>query len=118
MRYTINLLAMIVIPSIVMAEAFPVSYTEPSGTGFAKTCVYSCEQKKVNVCTCTPTQLRVCTENQNGSTAATISVTWNIPIKDGELPVCVNYAVTARDSTGNESAQVPPATGSHVFTAP
>ena len=111
-------MAVFAIPIFAIAENFPVSYTEPSGTGFAQTCVYSCVQYNTSVCQCVPTIVRVCTANQNGATAEVINVSWDVPIKDGQLPVCVNYAVTSRDSEGNESAQVAPAAGSHVFTAP
>ncbi len=100
------------------AANFPVSYTEPSGTGFQKTCVYSCQEVNKSSCSCKPKDLKACTDNQSGSTAATINVAWNIIIQPEDLPLCVNYAVVSRDSNGNESSLVYPAAGSFVFPVP
>lgn len=111
-------LAILLLPALAFSETFTVTYTEPTGTAFTESCVYSCTQYNTSVCTCVPQALRGCQANLNGATAEATSISFNIPIKDGQLPVCVNYAVTSRDSEGNESAQVAPAAGSHVFTAP
>jgi hypothetical protein len=117
MRYLF--LAIFLLPALVFAESIQVNYTEPAGTGFTDACVYACVQYNTSVCTCLPNALRGCKTNQNGATAEATNFSFIVPIKDGQLPVCVNYAVTTKDSaTGNESALVLPAAGPHVFTAP
>lgn len=116
MRYL--LISLILFPISAWGEQMPVSYTEPSGTGFTETCVYACVQYNASACKCVPIAVTVCTQNQNGATAETINASWDIPIKDGQLPACVNYGVRSRDAERNESALVTPAGGSHVFNAP
>lgn len=111
-------LVILLLPGLAFSETFQVDYVEPSGTGFTEACVYSCVQYNTPVCTCVPTILRGCQANINGTTAESTSISFNIPIKDGQLPACVNYGVRTKDATGNESALVLPAGGSHVFTAP
>ena len=111
-------LAIFLLPALAFSETFTVTYTEPSGTGFTEACAYSCIQYNTSVCTCVPQTLRGCQTNQNGATAEATSISFNIPIKDGQLPACINYGVRTKDATGNESALVLPAGGAHVFTAP
>jgi hypothetical protein len=108
----------LLLPVMAIAETFTVNYTEPSGTGFAKVCAYACIQYNSSVCTCTPAAITACQDNLNGATAEATSVSWDIPIKDGQLPTCINYGVRSIDSSGNASALVTAATGDHVFDAP
>ena len=109
---------LLLLPVLAQAESIEIDYTEPTGTVFTQSCVYSCVQYRTDVCTCTPKDKHVCTDNQNTGTASAIEVFINIPVKDGQLPACVNVGVTTRDAEGNESALVLPAAGSHVFNAP
>jgi len=99
-------------------EPVEVDYTEPAGTGFTQTCVYSCVQHNTSICNCTPKDRQVCTDNQTTGTAVAIEVFINIPLRDGQLPACANVGVTTRDSGGNESALVLSANNPHVFSAP
>ena len=109
---------LLLLPVLAHGEPVPVTYTEPSGTGFAQSCVYSCVQHNTDACACTPKDRQVCTDNQNTGTAAVINVSFNVPLRDGQLPACVNFAVTTKDSDGNESALVFPVAGPHIFDAP
>lgn len=108
----------LLLPVMVQAESVEVDYTEPAGTGFTESCVYSCVQYNTDVCTCVPQAIRVCTDNQTTGTAVAIEVFFNVPIKDGQLPACVNVGVRTKDAEGNESVLVAPTGGSHVFNAP
>lgn len=106
------------LPMMAYAETVEITYTEPAGTAFASTCVYYCRQNNTNTCTCKDIGGGpVCTANQNGTTAEAISAFLTIPIRADQTPVCVNYTVTTKDSTGNETAPyaVVPAAGSLVL---
>lgn len=116
----IKLLLFLLLPAIVLAEPFPVTYTEPasqSGT-LDMTCVYYCACKKASSCNCTDWKRMTCVDGGNGDGGIEhTDVIMNIPINEDDLPVTVRYAVSSVNTMGNESSKV---VGSpdHTFTAP
>lgn len=112
----IQILLLLLLPSILFAEPFSVTYTEPSDQGgtLDMTCVYYCVCKKSTACNCTDWKRMTCVESDDGNGGDTkTDITFNIPINADDLPVTVRYAVTAINTSGNES---PKAIGSTTHT--
>ena len=120
MRLGTALVFLLLLWSNLGAEPFPYTYTEPAGTAFAETFIYSCCLNNTSTGKCQVWQLKVCTPNQNGTTAEVINGSFNVPIRADELPKACRQTVTTRNSDGNETAPgvVLLSTDPHVFNAP